>query len=324
MKKTIVVTGAAGFIGSHLCDVLLAQHFKVVAIDNLSMGKRENLFRCLKNKDFLFHKIDVTNRKDMMSVGCHFQTIVHLAAYKIPRYGNAIETAKTNTLGAFNALELARRAGAKAVLASTSDVYGKNPNVPFHEESDSVLGPSTVQRWTYAASKLFTEHLAFAHQNAFGFPVSIARFFGSYGPRQHPSWWGGPQAVFINAVLRGQEIEIHGDGMQTRSFCYISDTIDGLIRLIKNDKANGGIFNIGSVQEITILDLARLIKRISGVPGKFKIKFVPYKNFGKYEDVRRRVPNIIKARTLLNFRPKMSLRDGLKKTIEWQKTELGL
>jgi UDP-glucose 4-epimerase len=322
MIKRILVTGAAGFIGSHLCDALLAKDYEIIAIDNLSMGKLENVSQCQEHPGFAFHKADVVDAEAMQTLGASAEAIVHLAAFKIPRYGKAIDTARINVLGAFNMLDVAAKTGAKVVAASTSDVYGKNPDLPFSEEHDSVIGPSTIPRWGYAVSKLFEEHLALSYQAAYGFPVSLARLFGSYGPRHHLSWWGGPQSVFINAVLKDEEAEIHGDGLQTRSFCYVSDTVDGLVRMIESDRANGQIFNIGSVREITIKDLAYLIKKLSRTPGELKVRFVPYEEFGKYEDVRRRMPNIDKARKLLGFNPRVSLEEGLERTIAWQSAGL--
>ena len=192
--------------------------------------------------------------------------------------------------------------------------------LPFNEEGDLVLGPSTVRRWSYAASKIFDEHLCFAYQEAYNVPVVILRFFGSYGPRQHLSWWGGPQAVFIEAILNDTGLEIHGDGSQTRTFTYVSDTVSGIVAAAEQEIANGEIFNIGNTQEISILELAHMIKRLSGTPGELKYRLVPYSTFGKYEDVMRRVPDIDKAQRLLGFRPEVALEEGLRRTIEWQMT----
>ena len=316
----IGVTGCAGFLGSHLIDALLARGHKVVGIDNFSMGKKENIQHHFKNPEFAFFEGDV---RDLNTLGERFndsEILVHLAAFKIPRYGNAIETLLINNQGAHNVLEVAKARKSKVVLASTSDVYGKNPLLPFHEESDSVIGPSTVARWSYAVSKLFDEHLAFAYQEDHKLPVVILRFFGSYGPRHHLSWWGGPQSVFISQILKGEEVTIHGDGMQTRSFTYVSDTIRGTVAAIEKDEANGQVFNIGSTHEISIVDLARLIHKLSTRPGDLKVKFVPYSAFsgGKYEDVRRRIPDIAKAKKILDFEARVSLEEGLTRTISWQ------
>src|SRR5436309_5665536 len=256
--KTVVITGAAGFLGSHLTDTLLAKGYRVIGIDNLSRGSLENLAQSATHKNFEFHQADVCDLGALLRCVDEASAIAHLAAFKIPRYGKAIDTLTINSQGTLNALELASRHGAKFLLASTSDVYGKNPSPPFSESSDCVLGPSTIARWAYAASKLYDEHLALAFAEARGIPVSIVRIFGSYGPRQNLSWWGGPQSVFISAVLQGESVPIHGDGMQTRSFTFVSDTVLGLAAVLENGPS-GEIFNIGSTHEITIVDLAKMI-----------------------------------------------------------------
>ena len=196
------------------------------------------------------------------------------------------------------------------------------PLIPFSEEdTDSVIGSSKAPRWAYAVSKLFDEHLAFAYQDAYGFPVTLLRFFGSYGPNQHLSWWGGPQSVFIDAVLNDEIIPIHGDGSQTRSFTYVSDTIDGIYESIVRESANGEVINIGATTEITILALAEKIKELSGTSGELKVDFIPYESFtgGKYQDVMRRVPDTSLCKQLLGVEARVSLEEGLKRTIEWQR-----
>ena len=325
MPKKITVTGAAGFIGSNLCEGLLARDCEVVGIDNLSMGSMRNLMNCMNETNFEFHQIDVRDFDTLKTVCHNSDVLVHLAAYKIPRYGNAIETLLINSEGTKNILEVARQEKMKIVLASTSDVYGKNLKVPFSEESDLVLGPSTVSRWSYAVSKLYDEHLALAYHDAYNIPVCILRFFGGYGPHQHLSWWGGPQSVFIGAALKGEPLEVHGDGSQTRSFTYISDHVDGIIRVIENDRANGEIFNLGSTHEISILELAKLIHNMINGPTEPLLKFVQYTSFTgkKYEDVMRRVPDISKAKNLLGYSWNVGLEDGLKKTIAWQRSVKG-
>ncbi|MGQ0811349.1 MAG: NAD-dependent epimerase/dehydratase family protein [Nitrospiraceae bacterium] len=316
----VLVTGVAGFLGSHLLDRLIGAGHRVIGIDNLSMGSLDNILVHLDNPAFHFFQRDVTEAATFEDISKGVDCVVHLAAFKIPRYGNALDTLKINAKGCENVLELARRAGCKCVLASTSDVYGRNPKLPFSEDDDSVIGSSKIARWSYAVSKLFDEHMAFAYQEAYGVPVTILRFFGSYGPRQHLSWWGGPQAVFIDAILNDQEIPIHGDGLQTRSFTYVTDTVAGIYAAIIERGANGEILNIGSTHEITILELARTIKRLIGSPGQLKVKFVPYESFtaGKYEDVRRRVPDVSRSERILGVTAKVGLDEGLTQTIEWQ------
>ena len=319
-QKKVMITGAAGFLGSHLSDVLLDRGYEVIGVDNLSHGTLRNLEPALRNPNFEFHELDVCNLDGVRRVSGGITAIAHLAAFKIPRYGKAIDTLLINSQGSHNMLQLAVERNAKFLLASTSDVYGKNPKLPFSEDDDLVLGSSTVARWAYASSKLFDEHLVFAFADAYGIPVSVVRIFGSYGPRQNLTWWGGPQSVFIEAILRGETIPIHGDGLQTRSFTYVSDTVRGIAAVLEGGPA-GEIFNIGSTHEITIVELARMIHQLCGTGDRLNLNFIPYDEIDgrKYEDVRRRVPDIRKAGRFLGFKAQVSLEEGLRRTIEWQR-----
>ena len=320
-KPTLLITGVAGFIGSNLLERALSKGHKVVGIDNLSMGLLSNMTEALKNPQFTFIEGDATSKAIFENLPDDIDVAVHLAAFKIPRYGNAIDTLKINYHATENVLDFARDRNIKCVLASTSDVYGQNPDLPFSEaNSVSVIGSSKSPRWSYAISKLFEEHLALAYQDSYGFPVALLRFFGSYGPRQPLSWWGGPPPVFIDAVMHDKTIPIHGDGLQTRSFTFVSDTIDGTYAAIMKDEANGEILNIGGNEEVTILELAHRVKRVSGTPGELKLEMVPYESFSnrKYEDVRRRVPDTSFSERILGVKAQVSLDDGLAKTIEWQ------
>ena len=322
MSASYLVTGCAGFLGANFIERLLQQGQRVVGIDNLSMGKLSNIEEHLSNPRFQFIEGDVTDPRVVNGVSGDLAAIMHLAAFKIPRYGKAIDTLKINYRGTEVALDLARERGCKIVLASTSDVYGRNPQLPFSESgSDSVIGSSKVPRWSYAVSKLFDEHLAFAYSDAYGFPVAILRFFGSYGPRQNLTWWGGPQSVFIDCVLNDKVIPIHGDGSQTRSFTFVSDTVDGMYEATMRPEANGEVINIGNTEEITILELAHRIKRLSGTPGDLKVEFVPYASFGskEYQDVMRRVPDVSLCERLLGVKARVSIDEGLARTIDWQR-----
>lgn len=320
MTKIVLITGAAGFLGSHLTDLLLARGNEVIGVDNLSQGSLTNISEALKNPRFQFHRIDVRDLDSLRKVAQDVTEIVHLAAYKIPRYGKAIDTLLINSIGSQNILELAAERKARFVLASTSDVYGKNPAIPFSEESDCVLGSSKVARWGYAVSKLYDEHLTLAFADSYKFPVNIVRIFGSYGPRQNLTWWGGPQSVFIDSILCGRSVPIHGDGNQTRSFTYVSDTVRGIASVLESE-VSGEIFNIGNRQEISINELARTIHRLSGAEAPLKIEYIPYDEIAgrRYEDVRRRVPDASKAKLLLGFEATVPLELGLKQTIAWQR-----
>lgn len=322
MSAPCLVTGCAGFLGSNLTGRMLEAGHEVVGVDNLSMGLADNLAEFSGHPRFRFMQADVTDAAVLGSLGGPFEAVVHLAAFKIPRYGKAIDTLKINYRGTECALELARRLGCKLVLASTSDVYGRNPALPFSEEhTDHVIGNSKSPRWAYAVSKLFDEHLALAYQEAYGFPVTILRFFGSYGPKQPLSWWGGPPPVFIDCVLNDKPIPIHGDGSQTRSFTYVTDTVEGIYQATVRPEANGEIINIGNTEEITILELARRVKKASRTPGELKVEFVPYASFTgrKYEDVMRRVPDVALCERLLGVRAKVGIDEGLERTIAWQR-----
>ncbi len=245
--------------------------------------------------------------------------VFHLAARKIPRYGDALSTLHVNNEGTRNVLELAAAHNPKVILASTSDVYGKG-NPPFKESDDLVVGPSNVRRWSYAASKIFDEHLAQAYYSEKNLPTVILRFFGSYGPRNHRSWWGGPQAVFIEQALKGESMTVHGDGSQTRSFTYIDDLTTGIIAAAEREAAVGQIINLGSQEEVSILELAHLIHELVWSDKEPKIDFIPYHSFGgHYEDVQRRLPDLTRAKEILGFEWHTKLRDGLQKTIAWHK-----
>ena len=321
MSKAILITGAAGFLGSNLAADLVARGYRVIGYDNLSMGRLANLAPLMGTPQFEFRRGDVTDPRTFHGVDLDLDCIVHLAAFKIPRYGKAIETLRINYRGTENALDLAVRADCKCVLASTSDVYGRNPVLPFSEAGDSVIGSSKVARWSYAVSKLFDEHLGFAYQESYGIPVTSLRFFGSYGPNQHLSWWGGPPPVFIDAALARDEIPVHGVGLQTRSFTYVSDTVAGIHAAMVRPEANGEVINIGSTREVTIAELARKVWELVNPGSEPRIKFIGYESFtGKaYDDVRRRVPDASLCKRLLDVEARVSLEEGLARTIAWQR-----
>lgn len=319
MSQSILITGVAGFIGSNLAVELISKGHKVIGVDNLSQGNLINLKNIANHCNFSFLNGDILDDNFFKNIKENIDTIYHLAAYKIPRYTDALNTLKVNAFGTDNIARFAVNKGAHVIAASTSDIYGKNNDLPFSEDSDSVIGSPTVKRWAYAISKMFDEQLLFAYSQRHDLDITMVRFFGGYGPHQHLSWWGGPQSVFIDCALKNKPIEIHGDGLQTRTFTYISDHVQGLCKMLGNTSAKNQVFNLGSFEEISILDLAKKIWFLVNGSSDALINFIPYESFGKYEDVRRRVPDISKARELLNYEPLVSLDSGLKQTIEWQK-----
>jgi UDP-glucose 4-epimerase len=315
----ILVTGAAGFIGSNLVAALLEGGHIVVGYDNMSQGSALNLSQVTSHPSFELRVADIRDKASLADAAKGCEVIVHLAAYKIPRYDDAYETLMINGFGSEIVAQIAARTGAKIVAASTSDVYGKNPQVPFSEEMDSVIGNPQVRRWAYAVSKMFEEQLLLACHDRFGVNVVLLRFFGGYGPHQNLTWWGGPQSVFIEKALDGEALPVHGDGMQTRSFTYVSDHVAGIVAAVETASADNLVVNLGAVDEITILALAELIWTLVHGPGSpAPIDRIPYESFGKYEDVSRRVPDIARARECLGFNPVVDLETGLRKTIAWQ------
>ncbi|MFH1664796.1 MAG: SDR family NAD(P)-dependent oxidoreductase [Candidatus Omnitrophota bacterium] len=321
-KDRVLITGVAGFIGSNLAKLMVKEGYKVTGIDNLSQGAKRNISGFEKTGSFDFIKADVRDHEGLKKrfKGCRFDYIVHLAAFKIPRYGNAMDTLMINSKGTESMLDIARDKKAKFVFASTSDVYGKNAKLPFSETSDLVIGPSSVKRWAYAVSKMFDEHLCFAYQEKYGVESVIIRFFGGYGANQNTTWWGGPQSVFIDCALNNKPMTLHGDGSKTRSFTYIDDTVRGVYLATVSPDSGGEIFNIGNDREITIRGLAEMIWKMVRGNTKPKIKIIPYDALSKgYEDVMRRIPDISKAEKMLGFRAVVQLEGGLPLTIQWQK-----
>jgi nucleoside-diphosphate-sugar epimerase len=319
LPQTIGVTGAAGFIGSHLCERLLADGRGVVGVDNLSHGTLGNLEGCLNRPGFRFVEMDCCDRRGLGRAFAECRAIVHLAGEKIPRYGGAVRTLEANVDGANSVYATALVLDAHVVLASTSDVYG-NTAPPLREDAELTLGPSTTRRWAYATSKLYDEHLALALAEERGLRVTILRLFGCYGPHNHPSWWGGPQAAFIERLLDGEEMEIHGDGRQMRTFTFVDETVTALVLALDTPDAVGEIINVGAGKATPIAELAEAVQRAVGVPGALRAVFVPYESIGgRYQDVRHRAPDTDKAHRLLGFRATMGLEQGLPPTVAWHR-----
>jgi UDP-glucose 4-epimerase len=318
----VAITGVAGFIGSNLAERLLARGDEVAGIDDLSHGRLENMESFQAHPRFRFVRGSILEPRATSAVAEGAEAVVHLAAGKIPRYGDALDTLVTNSEGGLSVLRAcAERQVRRMVLASTSDCYGRNPDVPYSEESASVIGSPHVRRWSYAISKMFEEQALFAFRERYGLQGVALRLFGAYGPRQNLTWWGGPQSVFIGAALRGQEMEIHGTGRQTRSFTYVDDTVEGFVRALDTPAADGELLNVGNDREIAIEELAVMVWRlIRDDPPK--IRRVPLSAFGRYEDVERRVPDNRRAAQVLGFEPALPLEEGLPRTIAWQRTAM--
>jgi UDP-glucose 4-epimerase len=313
------VTGAAGFIGANLCERLLAEGVEVVGVDDLSYGTVANISGLFDDPRFRFEVLDCTRRRELRDAfeGC--DAIAHLAAKKIPRFGGALSTLEVNVAGVNAAASVALSLDADLIVTSTSDVYG-NAEPPFAEDDQIVLGPSTTKRWSYAVSKLYDEHFALALAEERDLRVTILRLFNAYGPKNHLSWWGGPVVTFIEALLDGKPIEIHGDGQQTRTFTYVDDTVDGFVRALRTPESRGEIINVGGTETVTILELAQRIQEALGIPMPLRANFLPYEALpGKYQDVRHRIPDTTKARELLGLDARVSLDEGIERSIAWHR-----
>jgi len=314
----VLVTGGAGYIGSHLVDALIKRGDEALVIDNLSTGKIENVRHLLGHPAFHFINDSILNEPLLERFVPSMDLIFHLAAAVGVRnvLQDPLAAINTNVRGTEVVLGLAFKYWKRLVLASSSEIYGKAGHVPFREDDDRVLGSSAVARWSYSMSKAIDEHFAFAYA-AKGLPVSILRYFNSYGPRLDERGYGSVVANFTRQALRGEPITVLGDGKQTRCFTYIEDTVAGTLLAGEVKEAIGEAFNIGSPTETRILDLARLVKRLTR--SKSPIEFQPYEAYyGEgFEDTRRRVPSGEKAKHLLGFTPRVDLEAGLKKTIVW-------
>ena len=314
-----LITGGAGFIGSHLTDSLLDRGWEVVSVDDLSKGRREVIEHNFGREGYEFLEMDCREGERLTELGEGADVVVHLAATKIPRDGNRLGNVIDNLEGGRAALEAARRNGARYVLASTSDVYGNRPDLPFTEDGICVTGPSTVPRWAYGIGKLADEHMAFGYAEEYGLPITILRFFGSYGERQYLNWWGGPQGVFLEAISKGEPMTVHGDGSQTRCFTHIDDMTEATARAVESSAVNGEVINIGNDEEISIKGLAELMHRLSGLGGEANIDLIPYDKVaaGAYQDVQRRMPDLTKQREILGFTPEIDLETGITRLWEW-------
>ena len=308
MKKTVLITGAAGFLGSHLCDYFISKNYKVIGIDNLITGSIKNVSHLNKNLDFKFLEIDITHN---FNIDCNLDYILHFASpaspidyLKIP-----LETLRVGSLGTENVLKLALKNNARILIASTSEVYGDPLKHPQSEEYFGNVNP-VGPRGVYDEAKRFQEALTTAYKTFHGLDIRIARIFNTYGSRMRVND-GRAIPAFIGQVLRGESLTVFGDGTQTRSFCYIDDLIDGIYKLLHSNYTKP--INLGNPEEIALIDFAEEIIKMAGSNNKIIFKPLP-KN-----DPTRRRPDITKAIKILNWRPKVPRKAGLEYTINYFK-----
>jgi len=306
-KKSVIVTGGAGFIGSWLCDRLVEEDYSVICVDNLGSGSRKNVDHLLCNEKFEFVEHDVKNQ---IKIDGPVSYIFHLASRASPvdfqKY--AVDILLTNSLGTRNALELAREKNARFLLASSSEVYGnplEHPQRETYRGNVNPIGP----RSPYDEAKRFAEALVMVFHRDYGLDVRIARIFNTYGPRMRKND-GRVIPNFIAQALENRPITVHGDGVQTRSFCFITDMVEGLMKLMFTDDLDGEIVNLGNPDEVSILEIANMIKKMTNSSSKITFKPLPR------DDPTRRKPDISKAKKLLGLEPTVSLEEGLRRTIE--------
>ncbi len=318
----VLITGGAGFLGSHLTDGFIERGDEVFVLDTGSIAKVRHL---LDNPRFHYVHDSVFNPELLDGMTSKVDLIYHLAAVVgVEHYvGDPYETLNVNVNGTQNVLKAAYKYNKRVVFSSTSEVYGRNPKVPWKEDDDRVLGATTVDRWCYSTSKAVGEHFCFAYHKL-GLPVTVVRYFNVYGPRLDRLDVGRLFTIFMGQLLRGADLTVVGDGMQTRCFTYVTDAIAATMQAGLNPQADGHAINIGSDVETTVLEFAQLMLELFGA-SRSRLKFVSQEEVygNSYEDIPRRVPDNTKMRTLLDCTPRISLRDGLARTIEWFRSEHG-
>jgi UDP-glucose 4-epimerase len=316
MPTSYLITGGAGFIGSHLTDALLARGDHVVALDNLSTGRLSNLDAAGRHPNFRFVQGSVMDELLLDELAHQCDVIVHLAAAVGVKLivEQPLKSLTTNIRGSETVIEAAHRYRRKILIASTSEIYGKNSSDSLSEDADRILGSPTVARWAYSVAKSVDEVLAYAYHKERGLPIVVVRLFNTVGPRQSPAY-GMVIPRFIAQALANEPITVYGDGTQTRCFGHVSDIVDGLLRLIDHPDAIGDVFNIGAQGEISMTDLARLV--IDKVGATSTVEIVPYDKAYEagFEDMTRRVPNTAKIEALTGWRPSRNLDTILDETI---------
>jgi UDP-glucose 4-epimerase len=320
--NTSLVTGGAGFIGSHLVEALLAAGRRVVVIDDLSTGSLVNLARVKTHACLKVVTNSITNEPLMEALIQEADEIYHLAAVVGVRLilDEPVRTAAINNDATAKILRLAAATAKPIFLASTSEVYGKNPKMPLHEDDDCVLGPTSKARWIYACGKALDDHLALAYHRTMGLPVVIGRFFNTVGPRQ-TGHYGMVLPRFVDQALAGGPIKVYGDGEQVRCFGHVSDVVRAILALTACPSARGKVFNLGNDEPVSIRALAERVGR--QINPRLAIEHVPYSQvFGsEFEEIRRRVPDLTRVRTTIGYQPRYSLDDIIRDVIAWKQPQ---
>lgn len=319
----LLITGGAGFIGSHLAEALLGGGHRVTIVDDLSTGSLDNIRHLMGREGFEFVRESVRNPATMAVLVDRCEAIFHLAAAVGVQLivDRPVHTIETNIHGSEVVLNLANKFGRKIFVASTSEVYGKSTTVPFHEDDDSVFGSTRFTRWSYACSKMIDEFLALAYHDQYALETVVLRFFNTIGPRQTGAY-GMVVPRFVRAALAGEPLEVYGTGEQSRCFCHVSDVVDALVALMGCPEAVGEVINIGATESITIRGLAEKI--IALVGSSSQIRSVTYEQaYGRaFDDMLMRKPDLSKIRRLIGYAPKFNLDETLRQIIDCRRERL--
>ena len=332
VAQRVLITGGAGFIGSHLAEALLKRGCRVTVLDNLSSGRRENISHLLGHKRFRLVIETVMNEVVLDHLASESDAVFHLAAAVGVQFvvDHPVQTIEANVMGTYAVLAAAQRYGAKVLLASTSEIYGKGQEYPFREDADVHLGSTSRSRWAYAASKMIDEFLALAYHRERGLPVVVFRLFNTVGPRQSGRY-GMVVPRFVEQALKGQPLTVYGDGQQSRCFLHVRDAVRALIELAECPAAVGGVFNVGATEEVTIKHLAeRVLTLVDGRSASIvgfgsqreRIAYIPYEEAYApgFEDMQRRLPDVSRIKGITGWQAELGLDDILRDVISERTT----